>query len=176
MFAVHALSDGTDICLSSQLGLQNGWMPKDPRQATGKCAALGDEAPQQFNGQFKSWQTGGAGAGTVSAAAASSAAWPPATISNANGPVSDLPMYTSTGSVVTLSPPTLTATPTRSISIGDGWYDSSDTGSGVTVMQGCTYPLAWSASGSPVPSKCSGGGGNAKRAPEPLMTPAPPLR
>lgn len=148
-------------------------MPTDPRQATGKCAAIGSKASEQFNGQFKSWQTGGAGAGTISASAASSAAWPPATISNADGDAADLPMYTSTGEIVTLPPATLTATPTQSVSIGDGWYDSSDTGGGVTVIQGCNYPPAWSAVGAAAPSNC--GGGNNKRAPAPLITAAPPL-
>ncbi|CAL1711948.1 unnamed protein product [Somion occarium] len=49
---------------SYQLGLENGWMPTDPREAIGKCASLGVQG-NPFAGTFESWQTGGAGAGTI---------------------------------------------------------------------------------------------------------------
>lgn len=140
---------------SYQLGLQNNFMPTDPRQATGKCAAVGVQG-KQFDGTFSSWQTGGAGAGTISASARSEFAWPPATISNVDAAASDLPSYTSTGSVVTLPPPTLTASATQSIDVGDGWFNTADNGGGVTVVQGCQYPNAWSAVDASVPTGCGG--------------------
>jgi len=54
-----------------------------------------------------------------------------------------LPTYTSTGSDPTLPPPTLTASATHSIDVGDGWYDTADNGLAATVIQGCSYPDAW---------------------------------
>src|ERR1700691_37082 len=103
---------------SYQLGLQNGWIPTDPRKAVGQCAALGGDSP--FNGTYSAWQTGGSGAGTISPSFISEfQQWPPTTISNVDDPASLLPSYTSTGSVVTLPPPTLTASATHSISVGD---------------------------------------------------------
>jgi len=163
---------------SYQLGLQNGYVPTDPRVAAGTCASLGTSG-SPFNGNYQSWQTGGAGAGTISPSFVSQFnQWPPASLSHASSPASLLPSYTSTGSVVTLPPPTLTASvsTTRSVSVGDGWFDTADTAGGVTAIQGCSYPNAWSAVDVAVPTPCGGGGGGdgslAARAP--LMT-APPL-
>ncbi|TFY74858.1 hypothetical protein EWM64_g9153 [Hericium alpestre] len=45
---------------SYKLGLENGWMPKDPREAVGAC---GNTAP--FTGQLTAAQTGGKGAGVL---------------------------------------------------------------------------------------------------------------
>ena len=157
---------------SMQLGLQNGWIPTDPRESVGQCAALGEDKP--FVGTYSSWQTGGSGAGTISPSFLSQfGQWPPATISNADGPASLLPSYASTGSVVTLPPPTFTASTTHSISVGDGWFDTADTAGGVTVVQGCTYPNAWSAVGIAVPTQC---GGSKTAVVAAAMTPAPKIR
>jgi hypothetical protein len=156
-----------------QLGLQNGWIPPDPRKSVGQCAALLSKE-QPFDGTYSAWQTGGSGAGTISASFVSQFdQWPPATISNADGPASLLPEYTPTGSIITLPPPTLTASATQSISVGDGWFDTADTASGVTAIQGCSYPNAWSAVGASVPTSC-GDSNNADAAP--AVTPAPKIR
>ncbi|KZP09046.1 glycoside hydrolase family 5 protein [Athelia psychrophila] len=142
---------------SYQLGLQNGWIPKDPRQAISHCANQGAGGSFPFNGQFQPWQTGGVGAGVIASTfIAQYGQWPP----NLNGGLSTpeaaslLPMYTSTGTVATLPPPTLTASVTHSISVGDGWYDSSDTIGGVTAAAGCAYPNAWSAVSIAIPTVC----------------------
>jgi len=141
---------------SYQLGLQNGWIPTDPRQSVGQCAALGG-GNEPFDGTYSAWQTGGAGAGTIAPSFVSQfGQWPPATISNADGPASLLPSYTPTGSIETLPPPTLTASVTQSISTGDGWFDTADTASAETAIQGCSYPNAWNAAGVPVPTACGG--------------------
>ncbi|KAF8132038.1 glycoside hydrolase family 5 protein [Boletus edulis] len=137
---------------SYQLGLQGGWIPTDPRTALGTCAALG-VSPQPFNGQYASWQTGGAGAGTIAATSlAMYGQYPPASIngvaSGANQAL--LPTYTSTSPIPTLPPPSFSPTPT--VSVGDGWYDSADTGLAPTQVQGCSYPDAWDAVSSAVPT------------------------
>ncbi|KAG5729140.1 putative glucan 1,3-beta-glucosidase D [Termitomyces sp. T112] len=139
---------------SYQLGLQNGWIPIDPRTALGTCASLGVSGPE-FNGNFQSWQTGGLGAGTIAPSSTSSFPWPPATISNAGAAGSQLPTYTPTGTVVTLAPPTLTASATASIDVGNGWFDSQDASGAPTPVAGCTYPDSWNAIDVAVPPVCS---------------------
>ncbi|KAG6811733.1 hypothetical protein H0H92_006085 [Tricholoma furcatifolium] len=139
---------------SYQLGLENGWMPTDPRTALGTCDSLGVSGPI-FDGTFQPWQTGGAGAGTIAASSTSSYPWPPATISNAGAAASLLPTYTPTGTVATLAPPTLTASVTASINLGNGWYDAQDTVLAPTAIAGCTYPDAWDAVDVTVPPLCS---------------------
>lgn len=142
---------------SYQLGLENGWIPADPRTANGTCASL-DSQSSPFDGEYESWQTGGAGAGTIAATAtASFGQWPPATISNAPGPASLLPSYTSTGTVVTLPPPTFTASMTKSVDVGDGWFNTGDTAAAPTAIAGCTYPDAWDALTVAVPAQCGSG-------------------
>ncbi|KZP03930.1 glycoside hydrolase family 5 protein [Athelia psychrophila] len=161
-FRTWKIGNGTDGTVQSplwsyQLGLQNGWIPKDPRTAISHCANHGAGGTAPFNGQFEPWQTGGAGAGVIASTfTAEYGKWPP----NLNGGLSTpeaaplLPMYTSTGTVATLPPPTLTASTTHSISVGDGWYDSSDTIGGVTAAAGCAYPNAWSAVSIAIPTVC----------------------
>ncbi|EPQ55353.1 glycoside hydrolase [Gloeophyllum trabeum ATCC 11539] len=154
---------------SYQLGLEGGWIPTDPREAVGTCASLSVSGPV-FNGSFQSWQTGGSGAGTIAATAlASFSQYPPPSLSGIPDPngVSLLPVYTSTGSVVTLSMPTFTNKIT--VSEGDGWYDASDTGAAPTAIEGCTYLNPWSAANAPMPTAvCTGGG-----AAEAIVTVAP---
>ncbi|KAJ6452459.1 glycoside hydrolase family 5 protein [Mycena sanguinolenta] len=149
---------------SYQLGLEGGWMPKDPRTAVGKCAAIGSNGGTNFDGTFSAWQTGGTGAGTISAAASKSfGQWPPATISNVDEDALTLmPTYTATGVVTTLTytTPTVTATtstPSLTVSVGNGWFDAGDTAPAVTTVAGCTYPAAWSALSLPAPTAlCTG--------------------
>ncbi|KAF7378328.1 Glycoside hydrolase family 5 protein [Mycena sanguinolenta] len=144
---------------SYQLGLQNGWVPTDPRTALGTCAELGVSGPQ-FVGTFSAWQTGGAGAGTIAPSAiAEFGVWPPATISNVAAAASVLPTYTPTGSVTTLvytTPAPSTVTATASVSAGDGWFDAGDTALAMTAVAGCTYPNAWDAVSTAVPAVCTG--------------------
>ncbi|KAJ7086334.1 glycoside hydrolase family 5 protein [Mycena belliarum] len=149
---------------SYQLGLESGWMPTDPRTAIGKCAARGVTGPQ-FSGTYSAWQTGGAGAGTIDpAAVASFGQWPPATISNVDALATSLPTYTATASIPSLTFVTPTATGSAdaavtaapTVSVGSGWFAAQDTALAVTPVAGCTYPNAWSAVGSPVPTVCKG--------------------
>ncbi|KAI0079826.1 glycoside hydrolase [Panus rudis PR-1116 ss-1] len=137
---------------SYKLGLDNGWMPTDPREARGLCASLG-VAGEPFVGTFSSWQTGGAGAGTIVATSTEQfGSWPPTSIANVPAAeVTSLPTYTSTKSINTLPPLTPTPAPTKSVDVGSGWANSADTASYVTAVSGCTYPNAWDAVSTTIP-------------------------
>lgn len=152
---------------SYQLGLQNGWMPKDPRVASGTCANQGIWSPP-----LQAWQTGGAGAGQIAATVTASYTWPPAKISNA-GAVTLLPSYTPTGTVATLPPPTFTYSSGSSVktaNAGDGWQNPSDTASGMVAIATCSYLNPWVGTASPPSPLC---GAAARAVPEPLITPSP---
>jgi len=141
---------------SYSLGLQNGFIPTDPRTAVGTCGSLDVTGPQ-FNGTYQSWMTGGASAGSIVATAtAALGIWPPVSIANVPiAQVSLLPLFTATGAIATLPPPSGTqwfaAKETGTGNAGDGWYDASDTVGGVTAIVGCTYPNAWDAVTAAVP-------------------------
>lgn len=134
---------------SYQLGLQNGWMPTDPRAAIGTC---GNSSP--WSPPLSSWQTGGAGAGQIPASAVTSLAWPPPTISS-GGSITLLPSYTPTGAIPTLPAPTFTqsgATPTATINAGNGWANSADTLGSYVPIPTCTYLDPWVDPGTAPPS------------------------
>lgn len=123
-------------------------MPTDPRKSVGKCKAL--NAPQApFPGTYSSWQTGGAGAGTIAAAVSASYPWPPATLSGVVGDIyAALPTYTPTSTISTLPPAQLTP----SASEGDGWFNPKDTAGAMITVSGCTYPNAWDSAGAVAPT------------------------
>ncbi|KAF9483864.1 exo-beta-1,3-glucanase [Pholiota conissans] len=147
---------------SYQLGLENGWMPTDPREAIGTCGNTNPWSPP-----LTPAQTGGAGAGNIPANAVANLAWPPASLST-GGPVSALPSYTPTGTIVTLPPPTFTSTSGKSaINAGSGWANNGDTTPMNVPIQGCTYPDPWVDPNSAVPPTCAAA---SRRA---FVTPAP---
>ncbi|KAL5490260.1 hypothetical protein ACEPAI_5093 [Sanghuangporus weigelae] len=125
---------------SYQLGLQNGWMPTDPRESVGRCGAN-----HLFVGPLAPSATGGTGADTIPASVSEALAWPPPTLSNA-GAIADLPSYTPTGAVSTLPAPTFTATSahaTSTIDAGNGWFNAQDTDGLMTDIAGCNYLDPW---------------------------------
>jgi len=122
---------------SYSLGLQEGWMPQDPRQAVGQCNNTSPWSPP-----LAPSQTGGSGAGTIAATVAAGLPWPPVSINSA-GAVTDLPAYTPTGAVPTLTGPTFTPTPTPSANVGNGWANPSDTAGLMVNMTGCVYLDPW---------------------------------
>lgn len=142
---------------SYQLGLREGWMPTDPREAAGYCASIGAPGPQA-PATLSAWQTGGPGAGTITALPASVTVWPPTAISSVPGPVTLLPTFTQTGPIPTLPAPTFTgraasAAPT----LVDGWLNDADTAGGYVPVAGCDYPMAWDAVGAAMPvAACTG--------------------
>ena len=119
-----------------------GWVPTDPRESVGFCAANGFAQNVPFNGSYQPWQTGGSGAGTIAATAlASFSAYPPPQISNVDGAApAQLPQFTSTSAPVTLPTPAFTA---ATVSGGDGWADAADTSLAAVPVAGCVYPNAW---------------------------------
>lgn len=141
---------------SYQLGLENGWMPTDPRTAVGTC---GNKSP--FDGPLKAYQTGGAGAGTIPASATADIPWPPASLSNA-GAVSLLPSYTPTGALVTLPGPSFTSTVT--VDVGSGWTNPSDQAGMMVPVAGCTYLDPWVGDADPPSPLCSANVAAAKAA------------
>ncbi|KAL4065459.1 glycoside hydrolase family 5 protein [Scleroderma citrinum] len=153
---------------SYQLGLQNGWMPKDPRVASGTCANQNIWSPP-----LQAWQTGGAGAGQIPASVSASYAWPPATLSNA-GAVTSLPSYTPTGTVATLPPPTFTITSGKSVktaAAGDGWNNPSDTAMEMVAIATCSYLDPWIGPSAAPPSPlCSSAAAAARAVAKPMIT------
>ncbi|KDQ16328.1 glycoside hydrolase family 5 protein [Botryobasidium botryosum FD-172 SS1] len=158
---------------SYQLGLQNGWMPADPRSASGLCASQGVTAT--FTGTLQPWQTGGASAGTLNAASSAAySQWPPASLSSiANAAV--LPTYTPTGTLITLAVPTFTKPGSKeTIDAGTGWNNKADTQGMMVAVQGCTYPDAWNAQSVAVPvAACTGAAAGAAATRKRFDVPAP---
>jgi len=150
---------------SYQLGLENGWMPLDPRDSSGVC---GNSNP--LSGPLQPWQTGGSGAG-VSVSSAS-LVWPPTSVSS-GGPASLLPTYTPTGTIVTLPGPSLTQSGGSTIKVGDGWANSADN-SGMNVpISTCSYLNPWVGVAAPPSPLCSGAARREEVPLPPLITPPP---
>lgn len=144
---------------SYQLGLQNGWIPTDPRTSQGKCASLITAPADPFNGTFLPWQTGG----VPSSIAASSSAlypWPPTSISSAGLSASLLPTYTNTGPITTLPVPTFTGAASKVSQGVNGWFNQADTQGGIVTVAGCSYPNEYSPTFAVVPTApCTGAAG-----------------
>ena len=153
---------------SYQLGLEQGWMPQDPRKAAGVC---GNSSP--WTPPLKPWQTGGTGAGLNVQSAGLQ--WPPASVTN-GGPVSSLPQYTPTGTLITMPGPTFTQSSGSNVKIdaGNGWVNPSDTRGMYVQIQSCTYLDPWVGPSAAPPPVC-GGAAAKKRSypPPPMITPQP---
>ncbi|KAG5717966.1 putative glucan 1,3-beta-glucosidase D [Termitomyces sp. T112] len=155
---------------SYQLGLENGWMPTDPRAAIGFCGNTDPWSPP-----LAAWQTGGAGAGDIPASVTSALAWPPATLST-GGPVVSLPAYTPTGTVVTLPVPPFTQSSktTATINAGSGWANSADTAGMFVAIPTCSYLDPWiGPTASPPSPLCSSAAHRRSEPSEPNLTPTP---
>ena len=152
---------------SYQLGLQQGWMPTDPRQASGACGNTNPWSPP-----LQPWQTGGTGAG--SNVQSSGLKWPPTSISS-GGVLASLPSYTPTGTIVTLPGPTFTQSggSTVKVDVGDGWVNPSDTRSLYVQIQGCSYLDPWVGPSATPPPVCSGGAAKRAYPPPPMITGQP---
>ena len=121
------------------LGYQEGWIPKDPREAHGKCIALG-AAQLPFNGQFQPYQTGAQPSPTIDAAYSAQFPWPPPAITGAEVDVALLPTYTFTGPQITLPVHTFSGAPASATEGVDGWTDEGDTMGAAVPVPGCVYP------------------------------------
>ncbi|KAI0639516.1 glycoside hydrolase [Trametes polyzona] len=158
---------------SYQLGLQEGWMPTDPRESEGAC-----DNSEPFSGSLKAWMTGGAGAGQIAATVQAALAWPPPSLTNV-ADTAAIPQYTQTGSLIKLPTPTITAvsgSSTSTVSVGN-WNNPSDTASMWVPIATCGYLDPWmgpDASPDPCPA-ASAASTNARReyVPRAYITPAP---
>ncbi|KZV83236.1 glycoside hydrolase [Exidia glandulosa HHB12029] len=123
-----------------QLGLEQGWIPDDPRTATGTCeaAGAGPKEDQFFNGPLKPWQTGGAGANTFAPEATAGLDWPPPALLSLGSP---LPTLTATGPVPML--PTATFPPSATVTEAKGWADPQDKTGAYVPVANCKYPDSW---------------------------------
>lgn len=146
-------------------------MPLDPRDADGVCGNTDPWTPP-----LAPWQTGGVGAGDIPASVTAAYPWPPAAISQ-GGAIADMPQYTPTGSIITLSAPTMTAvgseTMTRTANPGNGWNNPADTEPIYVEIAGCTYPDPWMDPAGPLPPRCANAPVRREPVPTPVMTPAP---
>lgn len=161
---------------SYSLGLDQGWIPKDPRSSVGTCKAAGINDP--FDGTYQPYQTGGKGAGTIAPSFVSAySKWPPASLSGVDD-IAYAPTYTATGPVPTLPPPVYTLRNGTRVSGGSGWYDAADTAGAPVNVTGCRYPDPWAQSSIPEPTSICGGsrGGDRRRAPMPMRTEPPIAR
>lgn len=126
---------------SYKLGLQEGWMPADPREAVGVCGFT-----EVWTPPLQPWQTGGAGAGDIPAEVTERYAWPPTTIRGGT-PLASLPSYTPTGAIPTLTATPITAGPketiTRTVDVGNGWNNPEDTQGWYVEVPGCAYIDPW---------------------------------
>jgi len=133
---------------SYQLGIQNGWIPTDPRQSAGLC---GNTEPWQP--PLTGPQLGGAGAGQLAAGTGDQYAWPPPNINN-GGPVNTLPQYQLTGQIPVLASPTFTSTTGQNIDAGNGWNNPKDTALMAEPPANCPYLTPWQEGNFVVPALC----------------------
>jgi len=137
-------------------GLQGGWIPTDPRSASGMCSSIGSTG-LTFTGNYVPSQTGGGDGALEPSVTQSFGVWPPTDISSVAADITLVPTYTNTVSPYTLPPATFTPAPTKSVSEGDGWADAADTSGSVTTVSGCTYPDAWDSNAQTMPTApCTG--------------------
>ncbi|GAA6064426.1 hypothetical protein JCM10212_001201 [Sporobolomyces blumeae] len=170
-----------------QLGLQEGYIPTNPRTALGACPSL--VTSNGFSIAYTTlpaptlapWMTGGTGAGTIldQDMYTSFSAWPPASLGAT--PVEFLPTYTPTGSIITApapaQPTSFPASYSSSVDVGTGWVQPTDTAGYYTPVAGCSYPDPWSGVAAPIPTTlCTGAAAKMKRAtPTATVTrPTPP--
>ncbi|KZT57138.1 glycoside hydrolase family 5 protein [Calocera cornea HHB12733] len=174
---------------SYSLGLQQGWIPADPRDAVGFCAASADVPMTAPTAGLSAWQTGGAGAGTIAAdQIASFGVWPITSMFSATGlpylppaSVALLPQYTASGQIVTLPAPTYTTpSTTQTADAGSGWADANDQQPYFVPIGNCPYPDPWNAQSTTIPpaSLCrptaSAAKGKRDPVPVPEAMPTPP--
>ncbi|KAI0343529.1 glycoside hydrolase [Trametopsis cervina] len=159
---------------SYQLGLENGFIPTDPRQAHGMCGKFG-ALGSQFSGTFPVTATGGGAAGTILPSVVSQyGLFPPTSIAGVPaGQVTLIPSYTTGRAPVTLPPPSYTGV-SKDVTLPNGWFDNQDGAQAVTIVSGCVYPDAWFAASSAVPVNACGATASAAGAiVPPPATPTP---
>ncbi|WVQ81392.1 hypothetical protein IAT38_003516 [Cryptococcus sp. DSM 104549] len=132
-----------------KLGLEQGWMPKDPRAAGGICKSIIGEGSGQFGGTYPASAVGSFAAGatpTIDAdQLASHDVWPPTVMSPEStfsaAQISLFPTLTRTGTPNVLPTPTHPA----NVTLGGGWAFAADTTGAWVRVAGCDYPNEYNA-------------------------------
>lgn len=122
-----------------QLGLQQGWLPADPRVAGGYCGSVAQVGGNQFAGTYPASATGGVATPSLDPVSVSNySIWPPTSMgpSFTQSQIALFPTLTQTGSPVTLA---TQAHPTT-MTVGSGWQDAQDTVGAWASVSGCSYP------------------------------------
>lgn len=150
---------------SYQLGHQHGWIPNDPRQASGACERLpGGTQPLTSTTAIATWagtyQPANTGASGTAAFPTGDARypWPPTSLHLGPGRTASvsqsLPTYTSTGTPIVLPGPTYTIKNSQQNTVK---ITSTDDYSAIpskpkvepipapTFVAGCNYPDPWDA-------------------------------
>lgn len=156
-------------------------MPRNPRLSTGACPAILRDQGIAFTPNpaqaLAPWMTGGAGAGTIQAPQQLiDYAWPPTAIDGT--PVANLPTYTPTGVVPTLSVPNPTSYPAGFSSVvdagGDAWEARVNSAGYYAPVDGCPYPNPWEGAAAAVPAAPCAGPAPAKAKRQARAMPTPP--
>ncbi|KAL0580704.1 hypothetical protein V5O48_001345, partial [Marasmius crinis-equi] len=127
---------------SYQLGLENGWIPRDPREAVGYCGNT-----QPWSGELSQGETNP----SIDSA---KYPWPPTSIRE-GGNVTDVYSYTQTGAVPTLTAATFTVSgtkPTKTVDLGSGWNNQDDKTGRYVAVSGCDYLDAWNVNNKSLPT------------------------
>jgi len=133
---------------SYSLGLDNGWMPTDPRgESRNACRNLQSVFPAITRTGFQAWSSTYAdymtGAASTYAPATASYPWPPQNIVQSNTAtlaVSGLPRLTPTGSIATAPTPTFSASVQHeAVPSVAGWANTADSVPMYTQIAGCDY-------------------------------------
>jgi len=133
---------------SYQLGIENGWIPPDPRKSAGVCGN-----PTPWVGPLTAPQLGGAGAGQIAPNVQALYQWPPANINN-GGPVAQLPQYYPTAQLAVLASPTFKDSKGKPIDAGNGWNNAQDTTLMSVPNANCPYLTPWQEGNFVVPPLC----------------------
>ncbi|TFL03517.1 glycoside hydrolase superfamily [Pterulicium gracile] len=144
---------------SYKLGLEERWMPTDPRVADGLCV---NGSPADI--PLKPHNLGAPGSGVIPAAVTQAIVWPPATITM-GGALDSLPVWTPTGELPILPVPTFADAP--DVDVGTGWHSSDRTGMAVNPA-GCPAVDGWVLNGGDVAAavRCGGSATTTTPAPE----------
>lgn len=120
---------------SYKLGLDNGWIPKNPRDAFGLCPSVNPYT----SATIPTWALGGAGAGQFIGPVTQYQAWPPAGsayLYTPNRPIIKLQGEGGNGD-------------------GTGWTNAADTTPLYGKTPGCDYPNAWAEGGGAATAACA---------------------
>jgi glucan 1,3-beta-glucosidase len=140
-----------------RLGLQQGWIPEDPRSVVGHCIAAGVE-PYEF---YTYTAPGMTGADPNAQIQTGQFTWPPANFTDVGaGQMSSLPQYTPTATPVTLPGPTHTPPGKQeAFDFGSGWYKANDNARReFAPIAGCTYMNEYQAATMAIPAGACGAG------------------